>query len=87
MMDEINRINQVLPTSLNQKTSEIQRWMGSVTQQLNHLTSEHHKILKEAATLLELALWKANLDHNEGQGDRRDMYHREWLHQNMDVTL
>eukprot|EP00573_Skeletonema_grethae_P004241 CAMPEP_0201710236 /NCGR_PEP_ID=MMETSP0578-20130828/58524_1 /ASSEMBLY_ACC=CAM_ASM_000663 /TAXON_ID=267565 /ORGANISM="Skeletonema grethea, Strain CCMP 1804" /LENGTH=525 /DNA_ID=CAMNT_0048199261 /DNA_START=143 /DNA_END=1719 /DNA_ORIENTATION=+ len=79
MMDEINRINQVLPNTARfpkrlenghfdsrQKTTEIQQWMRSVIQELNHFKAEHHKILKEAATLLELALWKTNLDDNEG---------------------
>ena len=28
--------------------------------------TEHHIFMKEAATLLELALWKANLDDNGG---------------------
>ena len=40
--------------------------MGTVTRRLNHYKDEHKALLKEAATLLELALWKANLDHNEG---------------------
>mmetsp|Transcript_21687 Transcript_21687/g.34017 ORF Transcript_21687/g.34017 Transcript_21687/m.34017 type:complete len:82 (+) Transcript_21687:1-246(+) len=43
--------------------------MESVIRRLNHYKTEHHQILKEATTLLELALWKANLDDNEG-GER-----------------
>ena len=70
MMDEINRINQVLPTIYPfEKTAEIRQWMELVIQRLNHYKEEHHKILKEATSLLELALWKANLDGNEG-GER-----------------
>ena len=65
MMEEINRINEVLPnTSYSQKTQVIQEWMGSVIYRLNHFKSAHHSLLKEATTLLELALWKANLDNN-----------------------
>jgi hypothetical protein len=67
MTDEINRINQVLPNHhAPSKTEVVQQWMGSVIRQLNHYKAENQKILKEATTLLELALWKANLDDNEG---------------------
>ena len=64
---EINRINEVLsnPHGLS-KTQLVQQWMNRVIRRLDHYKAEHHKILKEATTLLELALWKANLDENEG---------------------
>ena len=40
--------------------------MRSVVLQLEHFKDEHNNnILKEATTLLELALWKANLNDNE----------------------
>ena len=32
---------------------------------LEHYKHEHHLLLKEAAALLELALWKANLDEDD----------------------
>ena len=71
MIDEINRINQILPTTdYTHKTPKIQQWMESSFHQLDHYKSEHHQMLKEATTLLELALWKANLDDNGG--DRID---------------
>eukprot|EP00986_Skeletonema_menzelii_P001717 scaffold468_cov133-Skeletonema_menzelii.AAC.9 len=66
MMDEINRINKTLPTLERGKTPEIQQWMGSASHLLDHCKTEHQKLLKEATALLELALWKANLDDNEG---------------------
>ena len=68
MMDEINRINQTLPTTTTgKKTGVIQQWMETVIHRLDHYKAEHHKaLLKEATTLLELALWKANLDDNGG---------------------
>eukprot|EP00985_Skeletonema_marinoi_P017748 scaffold9811_cov147-Skeletonema_marinoi.AAC.6 len=62
---EINRINQVLPDT-EEKTAALQQWMRSVISQLDHYKAEHKALLKEATTLLELALWKANLDDNEG---------------------
>ena len=65
MKGEINRINQVLPYTVS-KTLSIRLWMRTVIIQLNHYTAKHHKMLKEATTLLELALWKANLGDNEG---------------------
>ena len=65
--DEINQINQVLPnTDYWRKTVAIRQWMESTVRLLDHCKAEHHRILKEATTLLELALWKANLNDNEG---------------------
>ena len=62
MNNEINCINEVLPT-LTQiaKTPPIQQWMRNVIHRLDHYKAEHLNLLKEATTLLELALWKANL--------------------------
>eukprot|EP00577_Skeletonema_sp_RCC1716_P020551 CAMPEP_0113414348 /NCGR_PEP_ID=MMETSP0013_2-20120614/23962_1 /TAXON_ID=2843 ORGANISM="Skeletonema costatum, Strain 1716" /NCGR_SAMPLE_ID=MMETSP0013_2 /ASSEMBLY_ACC=CAM_ASM_000158 /LENGTH=293 /DNA_ID=CAMNT_0000301185 /DNA_START=1 /DNA_END=879 /DNA_ORIENTATION=- /assembly_acc=CAM_ASM_000158 len=66
MKDEINRINQVLPnTTSSQKTAEIRQWMESVTYRMSHYKGEHIRLLKEATTLLELALWKAKIDEKE----------------------
>ena len=65
MTDEINRINRTLPTIASARTSEIQQWMRNVISLLDHYKAEHIKLLKEAITLLELALWKANLDDSE----------------------
>ena len=64
MNDEINSINQILRTT-TRKTLVIQQWMRSAFRQLNHCKEEHRKIVKEAITLLELALWKANLSDND----------------------
>ena len=71
MKGEINRINRVLHSkNSSEKTDAIQQWMRTVICQLNHYKSEHKQLLKEATTLLELALWKANLDDNEGYVER-----------------
>ena len=72
MYKEINRINQSLPTTNEHyKTNIIQHWMRSVIRRLDHYKAEHQQMLKEATTLLELALWKANLDgSNGGKGER-----------------
>eukprot|EP00984_Skeletonema_dohrnii_P034479 scaffold33569_cov84-Skeletonema_dohrnii-CCMP3373.AAC.13 len=68
MRGEINRINQVLPiTPL--KTEAIQQWIRSVICRIDHYKSEHKALLKEATTLLELALWKANLEEKEDHGE------------------
>ena len=67
MKGEINRINQtLLYTDHWEKTQKVQHWMRSVVRRLDLYKTEHQKILKEATTLLELALWRANLDENEG---------------------
>mmetsp|Transcript_21907 Transcript_21907/g.33860 ORF Transcript_21907/g.33860 Transcript_21907/m.33860 type:complete len:318 (-) Transcript_21907:296-1249(-) len=66
MKDEINIINRVLPnTRAARKTAEIQQWIGSVILRIDHYKNEHRILLKEATTLLELALWKAKIDEKE----------------------
>ena len=72
MNKEVNRINQTLPTTNDRlQTNVIQHWMRSVIRRLDGYKAEHKAILKEATTLLELALWKANLDDNKrGKGER-----------------
>jgi hypothetical protein len=62
MREEIDRINRDLPTTNpSEKTSSIRRWIRSVLQRIEHYKTEHCMLLKEAMTLLELALWKAKL--------------------------
>ena len=62
MEEEIERINQILPNiPAIEKTSAIQQWITIVLSRMEHYKSEHQIILKEAMTLLELALWKAKL--------------------------
>ena len=65
MNDEIDRINRDLPsTPVDDKTTTIRRWMERVLERIDYYKSEHYTLLKEFTTLLELALWKANLDEN-----------------------
>jgi hypothetical protein len=62
MMDEIDRINQTLPNTHSfGKTAAIQQWLERVLQRMEHYRTEHRMLLKEAMTLLELALWKGKL--------------------------
>eukprot|EP00985_Skeletonema_marinoi_P014477 scaffold7337_cov106-Skeletonema_marinoi.AAC.13 len=66
MKGEINRINQVLrDTTSPQKTPVVRDWIRSVIRLLDHYKAEHKAMLKEATTLLELALWKADLNERE----------------------
>ena len=66
MKGEINRINQVLrDTTSPQKTPVVRDWIRSVIRLLDHYKVEHKAMLKEATTLLELALWKADLNEKE----------------------
>jgi hypothetical protein len=60
MKDEIDSINQTLPTT-TAKTQAIQQWIARVLSRMEHYKTEHQMLVKEATTLLELALWKANL--------------------------
>ena len=65
MISEINRINQVLPTTrANEKTNAIQQWMESLLDKLDHYKAGHRSCVKEATILLELALWKISLTEN-----------------------
>ena len=67
MKDEIDCINLDLPIApANEKTATIRQWMERVLERIEHYKSEHYALLKEFTTLLELALWKANLDDNVG---------------------
>ena len=62
MMEEINRINEILPNTDSQgKTSTIQQWIESVIHRIECYKVEHLQLLKEAMALLELALWKVKL--------------------------
>eukprot|EP00985_Skeletonema_marinoi_P000884 scaffold360_cov77-Skeletonema_marinoi.AAC.9 len=71
--EEIGCINQILPkTPHSDKTAQISQWIRSVLGRIEHYKAEHNRLLKEATTLLELALWKAKLDEkdvNDRKGD------------------
>lgn len=72
LREEIGRINVVLPdTPTDDKTDVISLWLQSVTDRVEYYKGEHGRLLKEAATLLELAVWKAKLDQEMG-GDGGD---------------
>lgn len=72
MRVEIDRINQALPqTRASRKTVEIRQWIRSVINSIEHYNSEHSSLLREATTLLELALWKAILDNDEAAAAER----------------
>jgi len=72
--EEIQSINRVLPgTGPREKADEIRRWIQSVIRRIEHYKAEHNMLLKEATTLLELALWKAKLDlDDEDEGGSLD---------------
>ena len=64
MNTEIDRINQVLPTTssyANDKTGAIQQWVQTMILRLEQYKTEHDDLLTEAATILELALWNSKL--------------------------
>jgi hypothetical protein len=84
MNEEIDRINQILPNTPagsiydpGEKTQAVRIWITSVLRKMEHYKSEHRSLLKEAATTLELALWKSRLcgDNNdvppEGDEEKR----------------
>ncbi len=66
MQEEIDNINQTLPnTGSDEKAGAIEQWITRVLGRIEHYKTEHKMLVKEAMTLLELALWKANLRENE----------------------
>ena len=67
MEGEIDQINQTLPETPRGKASAINRWIRSVLNRMEHYKSEHQILLKEAMTLLELALWKTKLLNEAGE--------------------
>ncbi len=71
MNAEIQSINQILPgTDPDEKTNEIRQWVQSVISKIDHYKAEHSSLLREATTLLELALWKAKLAGLTVDGDK-----------------
>ena len=73
METEINRINQVLPnTPADEKNEEIRQWMENVAGKMDHYKAEHSRYVKEGITLLELAVWKANLEDKEADRLERE---------------
>ncbi len=71
MKREIHRINLILPNDTGDKGFAIQRWIESLIRRMEYYKVGHQKLLKEATHLLELALWKINLDDNEDDDDTR----------------
>ena len=81
MSEEIKRIDRVLPNTdagdflpnVGGKARVIRVWITSVHHKMEHYKAEHCTLLKEAATTLELALWKSRLggDNNDvpAEGD------------------
>ena len=76
MNQEIGRINRVLPNvNFLGKATAIQQWIDRVIDRIAHFKTQHNALLKQATTLLELALWKAKLldeyNGNDGQEGAR----------------
>ena len=67
MNEEIDSINQMLPhtpagedpyDNVGEKAIVIRTWIRSVLHKIMHYKAQHHRLLNEAATMLELALPK-----------------------------
>lgn len=75
MHDRIDRINRVLSlpsTRGDAKTAAIQDWIRTVIRKMGNYKSLHKVVLREAMSLLELALWKAKLLDAENEGHSHD---------------
>ena len=89
MKEDIDRINQTLPDTPSrsrEKTEAIIEWIDSVIDRMEHYKSEHFTLVKEAMTLLELALWKANLHENDGNESELTMVQRKKVRQERRIT-
>ena len=88
MKEEIDRINQTLPEiPPGEKTETVQQWIRSVLDKMEHYKTEHNVLLKEAMTLLELALWKAKLiDENDGNESELTFVQRKRARQERRIT-
>ena len=76
MKDEINQINLDLPhISRYEKTRFIHQWMQRVIERITHYKSEHYALLKKAMALLELALWKNELEKTKKDDGDDDEEH------------
>jgi hypothetical protein len=71
MRGDISRINWYLPRS-RFKSLEIQEWILRILRRIKHYKAEHYALLKEAISLLELALWKAALSKQKDEGHSLD---------------
>ena len=72
MNGEIDRINRDLPHYVEGKTAIVRRGMDRVIQRIDHYKSEQYALLKKAMTLLELALWKNELEKTAKDDDEAD---------------
>ena len=52
-------------SQIGEKAMVVRRWMSSVISKLNHYKAEHQRLLNESATVLDLAIWKANLNDTD----------------------
>mmetsp|Transcript_105 Transcript_105/g.155 ORF Transcript_105/g.155 Transcript_105/m.155 type:complete len:310 (+) Transcript_105:101-1030(+) len=71
--EQMKWINRFLPSiSSSMKTVALQQWIESIVEKIKFYKIEHYKLLKEASTELELAVWKTKLE-KEGvqQWDKR----------------
>eukprot|EP00984_Skeletonema_dohrnii_P013358 scaffold5517_cov77-Skeletonema_dohrnii-CCMP3373.AAC.4 len=64
MKYEINLINQILPAvpADGNRTLAVRQWIRRVRTRVEHFTKEHNSSLEESATILELSLWRDNLN-------------------------
>ena len=70
IFEVINHINIILPlTHHSRKTEEVQSWIQQVKNTIVQYKSSHNMLLKEATTLLELAVWKSKIDHKVERED------------------
>ena len=73
LSEEIESINQILSGAAaggdeegaGEMAQVIRRWIRSVHGKIDHYKAEHQCMLDEATTLLELAIWKTNLDDTD----------------------
>ncbi len=77
IQEKVNLFGGVLPTiPSNLKTRALQQCIESVIDKIKFYKLQHNQLLKQAASVLELALWKAQMEREMVQKQTLDVSHK-----------
>eukprot|EP00984_Skeletonema_dohrnii_P024778 scaffold13913_cov84-Skeletonema_dohrnii-CCMP3373.AAC.3 len=78
MNEAIDSINQILPDTpagadrgtMGKKSFAIRKWISNVLRKFAHYQKQHRRLVKEAMTTVELAMWKKSLNERDNVPER-----------------
>eukprot|EP00985_Skeletonema_marinoi_P010622 scaffold4968_cov81-Skeletonema_marinoi.AAC.1 len=77
MNEAIDSINQILPDTpagddddVGEKAFAIREWITNVLRKFAHYQKQHRRLVKEAMTTVELAMWKKSLNDRDNVRER-----------------